>query len=51
MLPGESKYCSRHTVYIGADGKILYVDRSVKPSTAGEDVAARLEELGVARQP
>ena len=40
-------YANRHTIYIGVDGKVAYVDRSVNPSTAGDDVAARLEKLGV----
>ena len=38
----------RWTFYIGLDGKLLYIDRSVHASTAGADVADRLEELGVA---
>jgi peroxiredoxin Q/BCP len=43
----KGNYAARHTFYIGADGKILYIDRQVKPSTAGADVASRLAELGV----
>ncbi len=46
-MTGEKKHASRHTFYIGADGTILHVDREVKPSTAGADVAARLKDLGV----
>ena len=45
VLRGD--YAARHTFYIGADGKILYVDREVKPSSAGKDIAARLGELGI----
>ena len=45
VLKGD--YAARHTFYIGADGKILFIDRAVKPSTAGDDIAARLAELGV----
>ena len=41
---------SRWTFYIGPDGKILYIDKSVKTSTAGQDVAAKLAELGVAKR-
>ena len=41
---------SRWTFYIGPDGKILYIDKSVKTSTAGADVAKKLAELGVARK-
>lgn len=48
MLTSDGKYAARHTVYIGPDGKILHVDRAVKPATAGADIAARLKELGVA---
>jgi peroxiredoxin Q/BCP len=40
---------SRWTFYIDADGAILFVDRSVKAATAGGDIAARLEALGVRR--
>jgi len=37
----------RWTFYIGEDGKILHIDKSVKTATHGADVAARLRELGV----
>ena len=47
VLNAAGTAASRHTVYIGADGKILHVDREVKPSTAGSDVAKRLGELGI----
>ena len=40
----------RWTFYIGADGKILDIDRQVTPSTHGRDVAAKLAELGVKRR-
>lgn len=43
-------FAARHTVYIGLDGKVLFVDREVKASTAGEDVVRRLTELGVPRK-
>jgi peroxiredoxin Q/BCP len=45
----DSGFASRWTFYIGPDGKILDIDRSVKPQTAGDDVAARLAALGVAK--
>ena len=41
-------FAARHTFFIGPDGKLLFVDRQVKPKTAGEDVARRLQALGVA---
>jgi hypothetical protein len=40
----------RHTIYIGADGKVLLVDRKVDPKTAGADTVTRLEELGVPKK-
>ena len=43
-------YAARHTIYVGKDGRILYVDREVKPATAGEDIARRLAELNVSRR-
>ncbi len=42
---------NRWTFYISKDGKILYVDRDVKVSTAGADVAARLARLRAPRKP
>lgn len=41
---------SRHTFYIGKDGRILAIDRDVRPATSAEDMAAQLGELGVARR-
>lgn len=38
----------RWTFYIGKDGKIAYVDKSVKTETHGLDVASKLKELGLA---
>lgn len=37
----------RHTFYIGKDGKILFIDTNINPATSAEDMAAKLEELGV----
>ena len=41
---------NRHTIYIGADGRILSIDTSVQPATAAEDMAATLAELDVPRR-
>ena len=38
---------ARKTIYIGKDGKILYIDSAVKAKNHGADVAAKLKELGV----
>jgi len=37
----------RWTFYIGKDGKILHVDKSVKTDTHGKDIAEKLKALGV----
>ncbi len=44
----ERGYALRHTFYIGADGRILAIDREVTPETSAEDMAATLGSLGVA---
>jgi peroxiredoxin Q/BCP len=44
------KWASRWTFYIGVDGKILYIDKDVKPATHADDVAKKLGELGVAKR-
>ena len=45
--PDAPRFAQRWTFYIGPDGKILYIDKQVKPQTAGEAVVAKLKELGV----
>jgi peroxiredoxin Q/BCP len=40
----------RWTFYIGADGKILHIDKQVSTATAGDDLARKLGELGVKRK-
>ena len=37
----------RWTFYIGKDGKILAIDKTIKPATSAEDMAAKLGELNV----
>ena len=48
---GVSGFASRWTFYIGTDGKILAIDKSVKPATSAEDMAAKLGELKVPSAP
>jgi peroxiredoxin Q/BCP len=48
LIPGVG-FASRFTFYIGPDGKILDIDKKVKPQTAGQDLAARLEALSIAK--
>ena len=50
VVTPERQLAFRWTFYIGADGKILYIDKQVKTSTAGEDMVARLTELGVTKK-
>jgi thioredoxin-dependent peroxiredoxin len=50
VVTPEHQLASRWTFYIGPDGKILGIDREVKPGTAGEDMAAKLQELGVKKK-
>jgi thioredoxin-dependent peroxiredoxin len=50
VLNANGKAAQRWTFYIGADGKILAIDKSVKTETHGADVAGKLGELGVAKK-
>ncbi|MYD43537.1 MAG: redoxin domain-containing protein [Gammaproteobacteria bacterium] len=43
-------FSNRHNVYIGNDGNVLAIETSVNPSTAAEDIAAKLAELGIAKR-
>lgn len=43
-------FAKRHTIYIGADGKVLKIDTDVEPATSAQDMAATLGQLGVARR-
>ena len=40
-------FANRWTFYIGKDGKISAIDKTVKPATSAEDMAAKLKELKV----
>ena len=50
VVDADQQYASRWTFYIGADGRIQYIDKLVSPATHGKAVAARLAELGVPRR-
>lgn len=45
-----TRNAARWTFYIGADGKILAVDKAVQTRSHGSDIAARLAELGVSKK-
>ncbi len=44
---GPSGFAQRWTFYIGADGRILDIDKQVRSASHGSDVAARLTELNI----
>lgn len=50
VVTPERQFAQRWTFYIGVDGKIQYIEKKVSAATAGQDVAAKLAELGVARR-
>jgi peroxiredoxin Q/BCP len=47
---GPTGLARRWTFYIAPDGKILYIDKEVKPATSGPDMAARLGQLNIAKR-
>ena len=46
---GTSGLARRWTFYIGADGRILDIDKEVRAASHGTDIVKRLEELRVQR--
>ncbi len=50
LINAEGRGPGRITFYIGKDGKVLHVDRTVKAVQHGADIAAKLKELGVAEK-
>jgi peroxiredoxin Q/BCP len=47
-MMGTMEIANRWTFYIGKDGRITAIDKTVKPATSAEDMAAKLGELKVA---
>ena len=47
---GPTGLARRWTFYIDPNGKILHIDKTVKPATSGEDMAAMLGELKIAKR-
>jgi len=43
----ERGMANRWTFYIGKDGKVLAIEKTIKPATSAEDMAAKLGELKV----
>jgi peroxiredoxin Q/BCP len=50
VVDADQPFPSRWTFYIGADGRILDVDKLVSPATHGNAIAAKLAELGIPRR-
>ena len=50
VLNAERGFANRWTFYIGKDGKLLHIDKGVKTTSHGADIAAKLKELGVAEK-
>ena len=50
VVDQDQPFASRWTFYIGADGRILYIDKQVSPASHGKAIAARLAELGVPKR-
>ena len=46
VVSGVRPFPQRWTFYIDPEGKIAYVDQKVKAAKHGDDVVAKLEELG-----
>lgn len=51
VLNAERGVSNRWTFYISKDGKLQHIDKMVKTEAHGEDIAAKLQELGVAKAP
>src|SRR6185295_12804868 len=47
VLMAAAPLANRWTFYIDKQGKIAYIEKSVKPATSAEDMIAKLAELKV----
>jgi peroxiredoxin Q/BCP len=50
VVTTERQLAQRWTFYIGADGRILYIEKKVSPATAGQDIVTKLGELGISKK-
>ncbi|HQU46232.1 MAG: peroxiredoxin, partial [Planctomycetia bacterium 21-64-5] len=50
VLRPDGGVTNRWTFYIGKNGKVLYVDKSVNTAEHGKDIAKKLDELGVGKK-
>ena len=49
-VPPERQLAARWIFFIGPDGKIVDIEKKVSAKTAGEDLAKKLEALGVKKK-
>ena len=47
---GPKGFAQRWTFYFDKDGKIVEIDKLVKTTSHGEDIAAKLKQLGLAKK-
>ena len=47
LMPNPPGFANRWTFYIDKNGKIAYIEKTVKPATSAEDMIAKLGELKV----
>ena len=50
VLMANGQVANRWTFYIDKTGKISYIEKTVKPATSAEDMAAKLGELGTSKR-
>lgn len=50
VVDEDQSFASRFTFFIGQDGRILYIDKQVSPSSHGKSIAAKLAALGVRKR-
>jgi thioredoxin-dependent peroxiredoxin len=49
VLNDSGTFAQRWTFYIDKTGRIIEIDKEVKPASAGEDLVATLQRLGLGR--
>jgi peroxiredoxin Q/BCP len=50
VVDPDQPFASRWTFFIGADGRIAFIDKNVSPATHGRAIAERLAEIGAPRR-
>ncbi len=50
VVDNDQSFASRFTFFIGQDGRILFIDKLVSPSSYGKSIVAKLAALGVPKR-